>query len=180
MTAVILTLAISVSLTACSGSGDSAQPETTAATEAASTDAPASGAVISADDAVFTYNGVSIALDSSIDDMIAALGEANDVSSQLSCHGEGEDKTYTYDGFVVNSYPRDGKDYVLEIVINSEGIATSKGIEIGASAADVIAAYGSDYKEIGVYYYYDAGDSKSLQFLIEDDTVTEIDYYYSV
>lgn len=37
---------------------------------------------------------------------------------------------------------------------------------------------GSDYTELGLYYAYDTGNGKSLQFYVEDGTVMEIDYYY--
>ena len=68
----------------------------------------------------------------------------------------------------------------MEIVVSNAGIPTSKGIEVGSSASDVVAAYGSGYKEVGVYYAYDAGNKMSLQFYIENDAVKEIDYYYNV
>ena len=125
-------------------------------------------------------NGVKVELNGDADAAIAALGEYKDVSSQLSCHGEGEDKTYTYDNFVLNTYPLDGKDRVLEIVVKSADIPTSKGVKVGDSASAVKEAYGDGFREVGTYYAYDAGDGKSLQFLIENDSVKEIDYYYDV
>ena len=136
------------------------------------------GGTISADDAVFSFNGVKVELNGDADAAIAALGEYKDVSSQLSCHGEGEDKTYTYDNFVLNTYPLDGKDRVLEIVVKSADIPTSKGVKVGDSASAVKEAYGDGFREVGTYYAYDAGDGKSLQFLIENDSVKEIDYYF--
>ena len=48
------------------------------------------------------------------------------------------------------------------------------------SASAVKEAYGDGFREVGTYYAYDAGDGKSLQFLIENDSVKEIDYYYDV
>ncbi len=139
-----------------------------------------SDVTVTAQDTVFTFNGVDVELNSDADAAVAALGEAKDVSSQLSCHGEGDDKTYTYDGFILNTYPLDGKDMVLEIVINKEGIKTNKDIQIGDSVDAVKAAYGEGYDEIGMYYAYKVGDGKSIQFFIEDDKVSEIDYYYDV
>lgn len=183
--AVLMALTLVFTLTAC-GSNKPAdtQKETTAETQAVATTAPAAteaaAPAISADDVVFFYNGATVTLNTPISDVISVLGEASSVDSQLSCHGVGDDKTYHYDGFIVNSYPKDGVDYVLEVVVNSEGIATSKGISIGSTADDVKAAYGEGFKEIGTYMYYDAGEGKSLQFFIENGTVKEIDYYYNV
>lgn len=183
LTAAALALTSAISLAGCgSNESSSSKKDTSSSSAAASSkvDESSSSAAVSANEVKFTYNGAAVELNTEIDAMVSALGDPIDISSQMSCHGEGEDKTYTYDGFVVNSYPRDGKDYVMEIVVSNAGIPTSKGIEVGSSAADVVAAYGMGYKEIGVYYAYDAGDKMSLQFYIENDAVKEIDYYYNV
>ena len=171
------------SVLAFAGCGKNEQPSAdTAATTAAAQETTAAQAqgVIPESDTVFTYNGAKVELNTPIDDMLAALGQANEVSSQLSCHGEGEDKTYSYNGFTVNSYPLNGKDYVMEVVVNEAGIPTSNGVAVGDPVSKVTEAYGNNYKAVGVYYSYDAGNKKSLQFLIENDTVTEIDYFYTV
>jgi len=179
--AAILALTVAFSMAACGGSqsADTA-PATDAPATETQTDAAPAGGQITADDVIFTYNGVTIELNGDAAAAVEALGEPNDARSQLSCHGEGEDKTYSYDGFNLNTYPKDDEDRVLEIVINGEGIATSKGIQIGDSADKVKETYGDGYREVGVYLAYDTGDGKSLQFFIEDGTVKEIDYYYDV
>ena len=185
LTATILALA---SVAAFTGCGNNNQSSTATATAASTAAVQATTAVattqnapsISADDVVFSYNGTSVTLNTPISDMLTTLGEANDVSSQLSCHGEGEDKTYTYNGFIVNSYPLNGEDYVMQVVVTQAGIPTSKGVSVGDPVSKLTEAYGDGYKAVGVYYSYDADDKKSLQFLIENDTVSEIDYCYSV
>ena len=182
LTAAALALTSAVSLAGCGSNGSSSSKDASSSSAAASSkvEESSSAAAISAEDVKFTYNGATVELNSELDPAIKALGDYLDVSSELSCHGKGEDMTYTYDGFVVNSYPRDGKDYVMEIVVSNAGIPTSKGIEVGSSASDVVAAYGSGYKVVGVYYAFDAGNKMSLQFYIENDAVKEIDYFYSV
>ena len=136
-------------------------------------------AVISEEDVVFNHNGVSIKLNTPMEDVIGELGEV-EPKSEKSCHGEGEDKTYTYEGFNVYTYPLDGKDMILQVAVTDAGIATSKGIEVGSSVDDVTAAYGSEFKKVGVYYSYSAGEGKTLRFRIKDNAVTQIDYYYNV
>ncbi|MBQ7218739.1 MAG: hypothetical protein IJS27_04465 [Ruminococcus sp.] len=182
--AAILALTLVFTLTACGSKPAETKNDAPAATQAQETAAPAAteaaAPVISADDVVFTVNGASVALNTPISDVIAALGEASSVDSQLSCHGVGDDKTYHYDGFIVNSYPKDGVDYVLEVVVKNAGIPTSKGIQIGSTGDEVKAAYGEGFREIGAYWYFDAGEGKSLQFFMENGTVQEIDYYYNV
>ena len=155
------------------------EEKTEAATTAAVTEAQSGGA-LSAEDVVFTYNGVSVELNGDAAAAKTALGEPLEEKSQLSCHGQGDDKTYTYNGFVLNTYPLDGQDRVLEIVINTAGIPTSKGVQVGDPVSSVTAAYGDGYREVGMYYAYEAGDGKSLQFFIQNDTVQEISYYYDV
>ena len=173
-------LAASMLLTGCgSDKKEETKTETKAEATAAATEAQADGA-LTANDVVFTYNGVSVELNGDAAAAIAALGAPLDEKSQLSCHGEGDDKTYTYDGFVLNTYPLDGQDRVLEIVINTAGIPTSKGVQVGDPVSSVTEAYGSGYREVGMYYAYEAGEGKSLQFFIQNDTVQEISYYYDV
>lgn len=181
VTAAALTLTSVLAFAGCGKSEQSSAAEaaTTVAAQETTAAAQETGAIAESD-VVFNYNGAKVELNTPIDSMISAIGEANDVSSQLSCHGEGEDKTYTYNGFTVNSYPLDGKDYVMEVVVNQAGIPTSKGVSVGDPVSKVTEAYGDNYKAVGVYYSYDAGNKKSLQFLIENDAVTEIDYFYTV
>lgn len=176
---VMMTLSLAAELVGC-GSDKAENDKKEEKKDTTSESQSADTGALTAEDLVFSYNGVTVELNGDADAAVAQLGEAKDVSSQLSCHGEGDDKTYTYDGFVLNTYPLDGKDRVLEIVVNAPGIATSKGIEVGAAVADVTAAYGSDYKQVGMYYAYEGGDGKSLQFFVQDDKVQEISYYYDV
>lgn len=181
---IISALLAVTSVCALAGCGSkeesSATQQSSAASGASAVESKTSDNALSPADAVFTYNGVNVELNSDADAAVEALGEYNEVSSQMSCHGEGEDKTYTYNDFVLNTYPLDGKDMVLEIVVKSDAVPTNKGIKIGDTADAVKAAYGNGYREIGTYLAYDAGDKKSVQFLMENGTVKEIDYYYDV
>ena len=169
----ILGLVSILGMTAC-GTGNVPQNQTETVQEDTSS--------ISQDDVVFTTNeGVKITLNDEAAPVIEALGEPQSQSSQLSCHGEeGDDKTYVYEGFTVGTYPKNGVDRILEVVVNSEDLQTSKGIKIGDPVSKVTEIYGDNYRSIGMYYSYDAADGKSLQFFIENDVVAEIDYYYDV
>ena len=177
--AVLLTLTLVAALAGC-GSDKSKDDKKDGKGTDVSTEAQNAGGAMDAKDLVFSYNGVSVELDGDADAAVAALGEPKEKSSQLSCHGEGDDKTYTYDGFVLNTYPLEGKDRVLEIVVTSADIPTSKGIKVGDTAEAVTEAYGADFKEVGMYHAYSSGDGKSLQFFIQDGKVQEISYYYDV
>ena len=178
MVAVLLTLTLVAALAGCGS--DKAKDDKKEEKKETATEVQSAGGAIDAKDLIFSYNGVSVELDGDADAAVAALGEPKDKSSQLSCHGEGDDKTYTYDGFVLNTYPLEGKDHVLEVVVTSADIPTSKGIKVGDTVEAVTEAYGSDFKEVGMYHAYSCGDAKSLQFFIQDGKVQEISYYYDV
>jgi uncharacterized protein (UPF0333 family) len=181
LTSAVLVLSSAFAFAGCGGAQSSASGQASqAATTVAATEAQKDASAVTAQDVQFVYNGVTIELNSDAADLTEKLGQPNDVQSQMSCHGEGEDKTYSYNGFTVNSYPLNGKDYVMEVVVNEAGIPTSKGVAVGDPVSKVTEAYGNNYKAVGVYYSYDAGNKMELRFLIENDKVTEIDYYYNV
>ena len=144
------------------------------------TDPPKQEGSFAASDAVFVYNDRQVALNSDMDTVLAALGEANSMTTAPSCIGVGEDKTYHYDGFTVTTYPRGDKDYVMEIKVLDAAIATAKGIRLGSSMDDMTAAYGSGYRTFGYICAYQTNDNKSLQFFVEDGVITEISYAYKV
>ena len=144
------------------------------------TDPPKQEGSFEASDAVFVYNDRQVVLNSDMDTVLAALGEANSMTTAPSCIGVGEDKTYHYDGFTVTTYPRGDKDYVMEIKVLDAAIATAKGIRLGSTMDDMTAAYGSGYRTFGYICAYRTNDNKSLQFFVEDGVITEISYAYKV
>ena len=144
------------------------------------TNPPKQEGSFAASDAVFVYNDRQVALNSDMDTVLAALGEANSMTTAPSCIGVGEDKTYHYDGFTVTTYPRGDKDYVMEIKVLDAAIATAKGIRLGSTMDDMTAAYGSGYRTFGYICAYQTNDNKSLQFFVEDGVITEISYAYKV
>jgi len=144
------------------------------------TDPPKQEGSFAASDAVFVYNNRQVVLNSDMDTVLAALGEADSMTSAPSCIGVGEDKTYHYDGFTITTYPRGGKDYVMEVKVLDAAIATAKGVHLGSTVDDMTAAYGSGYRTFGYIYAYQTNDNKSLQFFVEDGVITELSYAYQV
>ena len=159
-------------------SGGSSQQSSTSTPKL--TNPPKQEGSFAASDAVFVYNDRQVALNSDMDTVLAALGEANSMTTAPSCIGVGEDKTYHYDGFTVTTYPRGDKDYVMEIKVLDAAIATAKGIRLGSTMDDMTAAYGSGYRTFGYICAYQTNDNKSLQFFVEDGVITEISYAYKV
>jgi len=111
--------------TAKNSSAAASAVATTAAAGGEASQAAAGGSVTEAD-GIATIKGVAVELNGDAAAVVDQLGEYT-LTSQTTCHGtEGDDKTYTYDGFVINTYPLDGQDRVLEIVLKSADIPKSK------------------------------------------------------
>lgn len=149
------------------------------ATKPAVTEAPKPQGSFSAADTDFVCNGQRVSLNENMSSVLSKLGNAVNVSSAPSCHGEGEDKTYEYNGFTIYTYPSGGNDLVLEINVQSSAVPTSKGVKTGSSLNDVTAVYGNGYTTDGNYIIYSSG-VKTLQFFMSGNTVSEIDYYYNI
>ncbi|MCM1193078.1 MAG: hypothetical protein NC123_13270 [Butyrivibrio sp.] len=128
---------------------------------------------------VFQYNGVTVSVDEDMAVVLEGLGEARDYFEAASCAFEGLDKTYTYGSFVIETYPQGEKDYVSTIILKDDAVSTAENISIGSTLTDVTNAYGTDYTEQGsmlVYYK----DGMKLCILVENDTVTSIQYFSTV
>lgn len=190
----ILSILLVLMLSACGGNTppaatSSPQPSATAAPTAAETAeptvAPATGEFTS-DDLLFVVNGQSFALMTDVTPLLKALGDDYEYSEAISCVYEGYDKTYTYGGGDIYIYtnPIEGVDVINEIIVYSDQYPTAKGIAVGASLEDVVAAYGGDYiNNNGVVTYIESGDADDLaspRLLLDmnSDQVASIDYYY--
>ena len=154
-------------------------PTKPAPTKPAATEAPKPQGSFSSADTDFVYNGHRVSLNENMSSVLSKLGKAASVSSAPSCHGDGEDKTYEYNGFTIYTYPSGGNDLVLEINVQSSAIPTSKGIKAGSSLNDITAVYGNNYTNDGNYIVFSSG-IKTLQFFMSGNTVSEIDYYYNL
>lgn len=124
---------------------------------------------------VFTYNGVSIAMNAPADSIIEALGDNYTYFEAPSCAYEGMDKVYTYNSIVVRSYTRDGVDYIAAVELKDDTVSTAEGIRIGSTEDDVRAAYGEDGQPGTAGIEYTKGDS-FISFIFENGAVVAITY----
>ena len=114
------------------------------------------------------YNGYSFSLYDEAQDIIDNLGEPVD-----KCEGEGF-RYYTYDGFDAQYDEIDGKYILAYLLVNSSGIKTKDGLEVGSSADEVKTALGEPSNQYDcegteyMDYYY---DEFSIFFSLEKDTV---------
>lgn len=134
-------------------------------------------------DLCLTVGGVKYDIRTDSAPLIEALGSDYEFSEQISCIYEGMDKSYTYDGLKISTVPVGGKDIIEMFTITSDKYKTARGITVGASLEDVVAAYGEKYFDDGYITYTPSNDMTKiseprLQFYMVDGVVKEI-YIYS-
>lgn len=123
----------------------------------------------------FVFNGVTIAMHSKMEPILEKLGEPMEYFEAESCALPGMEKIYTYSGFEILTYEKEGVDYVLSVVILDDSVSIKEGIYLYSDLDSLIEKYGDDYtKELNTYKY-ESGQSQ-LVFLVEDDEITSIEY----
>ncbi len=93
-------------------------------------------------DVQLTFAGVTVTADTPVDTLLAALGGDYAYTEAISCVYTGMDKTYTYPGATLYTYPDGEEDRLMELYCETD-VQTSRGIGIGASKQDIVAQYGS-------------------------------------
>ena len=182
---VLMTAALSM---AGCGSGSGAEStaaakteavETTAAesSQAAETTAEASESAKEAEITGFTFvaGDTVIAMNADVAPILEGLGEWENYAETTSCAFKGLDKTYSYPGFDLYTYPLNGKDNVNSVYFVDDTVSTPEGIHIGSTKEEMEAAYGTDYEEeFGAYTY--TKDKSRLQFLVTDGVIDSVEY----
>lgn len=133
-------------------------------------------------DLVFLQDGQSFPLRSDVEALIAVLGDGYELTVAPSCAFEGEDKIFEYPNLTIYTNPLDGKDLIDEIYITGGEYTTPRGIGIGDTRDEVIAAYGEGFDQEGTLVYalrQDIELYRSPQLFIdfEDDIVLNISFY---
>ena len=190
---VILVMVMAASMAACSDSKkvesttSTGGAETTAAVtdgEAGTTDGEtveANGTVEVSmditDNFVFKYKETEIRLGDKPDAVIAALGDAKNTLDVPSCAHDGTDHVYTYDNIVVTVYsPADGSgDYISDVRVISDLVATPEGLEIGMDITRSRELYGEADKATDKQWFYKRGTSEMI-VTFQNDKVVEIEY----
>ncbi len=123
----------------------------------------------------FTYKGTEITMHAPAEPIIAALGEPVKYTESASCAFEGLDKSYYYGSFYLDTYPKDGKDFVYGWWFADDSVSTEEGIYIGSSQADVEKAYGKEaYNGTNAFVVKKAGGI--LTVILENGVVNSIQY----
>lgn len=125
----------------------------------------------------FTYDKVTVTIDSVAADLIKAPGKANDYKRTKSCAYKGYDRTYVFDDFTLKTYSKSvkGKEYVSSILLTSGDVSTKEKIKVGSTKKEMIKAYGKGKGQFGVYTYT-KGNTKLVIELDDSDKVLSIEY----
>lgn len=181
MLAMLLALTMALCLCACGNvvkeggttNPPQTQPQSGGETTPAQTEAPET--VPAGEEYVFTYNGTDIVMNAPAADIISALGEPKSYTEETSCAFDGLDKTWFYGSFYLQTYPLDGADYIYCLWIVDDSVETPEGIYIGASQAEVEAAYGAEHFN-GSNAYVLTGANTRITIILENDVVSSIQY----
>ena len=128
---------------------------------------------------VFKTGDVEIEIEAEAKAYLDALGEPKSYFEAASCAFGDLDKTFTYNGFEINTFSQNGKDYVSAVILRDDTVATKEGICIGASVDKVKEIYGAFTSETDTAIVYAKGNMK-LCFFIQDDTVVSIEYLNTI
>ncbi len=148
------------------------QQETTGETE--SVQPPEQQAQTAAKGYVFMTGGITVEMDGDMNPILAALGEPVSYFEAASCAFEGLDKTYTYNGFEIDTYPAQDKDLISAVILKDDSVTTAEGICIGDSLEKVQGAYGEGEQENGMVVY--EKDGMKLCFILQEDSIVSIEY----
>lgn len=173
---IALLLALTTMACMCACGNSEAGKETTTPTGKVEDTQPSNVETAPAvNDFVFTYKGIDIEMNAHADGIIEALGEPKSYTEENSCAFIGMDKTYFYGSFYLQTYPMDEVDYIYCLWIVDDSVETPEGIYIGASQADVEAAYGAESYN-GTNAYIITGRHARLTIILENGVVSSIQY----
>lgn len=124
----------------------------------------------------FLYEDIKIPMNVDAKEIISRLGESHQYFEAESCAFKGLDKTYSYSGFELTTYPyNETTDYVSSVYFLDDSVNTEEGIYIGSTVEELLEIYGDDYEGGGNSYTYTKGES-AIQFLVMNDEITAITY----
>ncbi len=124
-----------------------------------------------------TYDSVDIKLGTFFSNIIATLGQYNNVREEESSQSEGTSSIYEFDSFEIETYFDNNIEKVYSIAITSDEQLTNEGIKIGDNIETMKNIYGLNYTNpIENIFIYETGNS-NISFITENDIIIGIIYY---
>ena len=178
--ALLISALLAALLTGCAAATPTAAPTATSGPVATPTPTLLSGPFTEAD-LVLDVDGVPAVLLKDSAPVLAKLGKDYKYSEATSCLFVGMDKTFDYTYLQVFTIPKDTTDLLDGIYLLDDRYATARGIRVGASRDDVVAAYGARDGEDSLIYNV-GGDPNDIsqpyvEFVFENGKVSAISYY---
>lgn len=116
------------------------------------------------DDLAIAIDGQVYKLNENAAPMLAAMGDDYEFSQDVSCVFDGYDKVHTYDSIEITTYPDGENDIIDQFVLFDAKYETMRGIKVGATKAEIEAAYGDGYFMDGPFMTYTiSGDQADIE-----------------
>lgn len=125
------------------------------------------------------HKGTKIELGKKADSVLSALGEPKSKEALPDCGDFGKQTKYQYDNFMLYTLTNDSGETIDQIEFLNDMAETEKGICIGDSSDDVIAAYGEPSQKSSGSLSYQNG-SLYLKFSLENGNVKGISFIRSL
>ena len=109
------------------------------------------------------YNGVMLEVGVDMSNYISKIGEYKSEDGE-ACGTSEKDVIYTLSGIEIETHVSGDSEIVRQIKIINDAQTTQKGITIGSSRDDVIAAYGNSYAEGSTGALRYEGDTSAIEF----------------
>ena len=140
---LLLTLALILSVMAsCSTPEDSGNDKN----ESEGSNNSGTDVVIGEDALGITENNVKVTPNSEAKTIIAALGEPLEYSESASCGFEDKDRTYKYNGFVIDTVTIKNVEYIYIVQIVNDMVSTPEGVSVGMTLKEIQDAYNGKYE----------------------------------
>ena len=126
-------------------------------------------------DLLLNISGTPYHVGVNIQTALDTMGDGYEYAEGKTCAYDSVDKTYTYDNATFYTNPLSQGDIISEIYTESQAVSTSRGIAIGSSKEEVVAAYGAATQDDGNLLIYRLPDTQgALCFEMENDAVIAI------
>jgi hypothetical protein len=124
---------------------------------------------------IFSYHGTVIRVDGEMTTVRALLGEPVSCYEDPSCAAQGIDRIYNYTDFDIYTYADGDVERIRMVVLRTDNVATPEGVDLSASRADVVEAYGEDYTEEKGQIVYEK-NGVQLCFILDGEDILSIEY----
>ena len=110
------------------------------------------------------------------DALMSSVGQALDIQNAPSCHYDGNDTIYVYNGYSIYTYADAGKDKIYLIEINGTNVSTAEGAKVGMSLEKIESIYGKSSSSSASRITYMVSSNTELAFTVAGDKVVLIEY----